>query len=221
VIRVVGPEAEGRDAVWLLKRLERRAILEAEWSYAAEGGPLYRLWEPTDFLRESAEHLAPGRALDLACGTGRDAVFLASLGWEMTAIDVLPDALERGRDLERRYRAGGAPIHWLRVDLETGASQLAGQWDLVTMFRFLHRPLFARLPELLAPGGTVLMETFTTEHRARYGKPGQDAHVLRVGEARTLVGPLRVRHCSESWRGPVRTARLWAERADEKVRSKK
>ena len=52
--------------------------------------PANRNWEPEPLLVEAAEFLAPGRALDLACGTGRNALYLVSLGWRVTAVDRSP-----------------------------------------------------------------------------------------------------------------------------------
>lgn len=174
----------------------------------------WRLWRPTEFLTCVAPWIRPGRALELACGAGRDAVFLASLGWSVVAVDHLPDALDRGRDLARRYLPpdAAARIEWRRDDIEADAFAPGAPYELVTGFRFLHRPLLPKLGDWLAPGGVLLWETFTTEHRARFGKPSSDAHVLRASELLGLVGPLPVVHHSERDRGQAHTARLLARR---------
>lgn len=169
-----------------------------------------RLWRPTAFLEEVAPQLTPGAALELACGSGRDAVYLASLGWRVTAIDVLPDALALGRDLERRYAPGAHPIEWGSLDLERPPLALPRAVRLVTIFRFLSRPLIAELRAGLTPGASVLCETFTEAHRERWGKPGRSHLVLQSGELRTLFDGWDVRHVSEAWRGRAHTARVWA-----------
>lgn len=177
--------------------------------------PPTRLWRPTEFLACVAPWLGAGRALELACGAGRDAVFLASLGWSVVAVDHLTDALERGRDLARRYLPPEfqSRIEWRRADIESPDFDPGERFELITGFRFLHRPLFERVREWLVPGGVLLWETFTETHRSRYGKPASDAHVLAAGELRRLSGALDVIHSSEAERGAAHTARLFARRA--------
>ena len=171
-----------------------------------------RLWHPTAFLEETLPHVQPGRALDLACGVGRDAVFAASAGWQVTAVDVLPDAVERGRALEGRYSSQVAPIRWIVADLERASTRLTGIYDLIFGFRYLHRPLFTRLADSLAPGGSLLWETFTTLHRARHGRPSRAERVLEPSELLHVLEGWKTAHYSEAWRGGRHTARVWAIR---------
>lgn len=126
-----------------------------------------RLWRPSPFLMEATDAVnalaPPGagaarrRALDLACGTGREAVFLALAGWDVDAIDVLPDALARADDLARR---SGVTIRTIRQDLRRQTSLPREAYDLVTVFRFLHRPLLPAIAGAVAPGGFLVYETF-------------------------------------------------------------
>lgn len=173
-----------------------------------------RLWTPSALLAELTPSPRPGggRALDAACGSGRDAVFLASLGWRVLGVDVLPDALERAQALANRCASAIEPVEWSIVDLEREPPQWSGQFDLITMFRFLHRPLFVRLLEWLRPGGVLVFETFTTVHRARHGRPARDAHVLEPGELAGLLRDYRVEHLDEGWRDGAHTARAIARR---------
>jgi len=211
-LSVVGPDGLVQDVITWLATIGRRGVaVEAPAAPPrADGCEAGRLWEPSAFLSEMLPHLPRGAALELACGTGRDAVFLSSCGWDVTAVDVLPDALSRAREMAARYASALRPIRWLEVDLETEVPEFARAFDLITAFRYLHRPLFARLHEWLRPGGRVLYETFTTVHRARYGKPSRAAHVLRPGELRELLAGFEIRHHSEAWRGQAHTARVWA-----------
>jgi tellurite methyltransferase len=205
---------------------------------ASAANEIGRLWEPSALLEETAAQLRPGSALDLACGSGRNPVFLAGCGWEATAIDILPDALARGRELERRYAKGWTPISWVCADLRagetakrTGETLVAHQpvpppsdwpgpgrrFDLITIFRYLDRALLSRLGDWLEPGASVVVETFTTLHRERHGRPKRAAHVLKPGELKELLQPLAsrmlLRHYSEAWRGDEHTARLWLSAA--------
>ena len=134
-----------------------------------------RLWQPSPGL--SAVKLERvGRALDLGCGTGRDAVFLAMRGWQVTAVDHLPDALERAQSLAELH---GVALDLRRIDVEREPLP-EGAFDLVTAFRYL--PDLQRMARALAPGGTMIVETFTDRERARTGKP-KDARLVLPAEA--------------------------------------
>ncbi len=211
-ILVDGPAPWAEQAVaWLASR-GRRAVLKQGFSYAGEGpaAAIGRLWRPNSFLAEVLPQLTPGRALDLACGTGRDAVFTASCGWQVTAVDILPDALERARRLAAACAPAIEPIEWVQADLEHEPLSFAPDFDLIFFVRYLHRPLLRRLVEWLKPGGSLVCETFTTLHRERHGRPVRDEHVLQPGELPTLLAGLEIRHFSEAWRGTAHTARVWA-----------
>ncbi len=214
-LTVAAVGAPAKRAVRWLRDQERAAELSDEFEYAIERSDPAgcRLWEPSAFLAECARSLTPGRALELACGVGRDAVYLASLGWDVLAVDLLADALERAEALRKRY-APDAKLHLQIVDLEAESPDFASAWkerfDLISVARYLHRPLLARFPGWLRPGGSLIYETFTVEHRARHGRPARDAHVLQPGELAKCVPDLRVVHVSEAWREDGHTARLWA-----------
>lgn len=211
-VEVAGPEPCATEAMTWLAEAGREAILAGGWEFAPPGTPNGRLWKPNDFLAEVAALLSPGTALDLACGTGRDAVYLASLGWEITAVDHLPDAIDRGRDLARRYlgEAAARRITWLCQDL--GAAPIAQTADLVSMFWFLDRHLIRSVPGLLNCGGSFVMETFTSIHRERFGKPRTESFVLKPGELAHLLPELEIQSCEEAWHGERHSARYWAKR---------
>jgi SAM-dependent methyltransferase len=225
LLPVVGPAEVAVQAVAWLGQNGRRARLRPAWEYAArpDSTLIGHLWRPTEFLAEvlpqlSASHQAESDApatrtrgaLDLACGTGRDAVFLAAHGWHVTAVDLLPDALDLARALAARYAPAIQPIEFVQIDLEADPATIQQQFDLIVVFRYLHRPLFTRFRSWLAPGGSLLCETFTTVHRARRGKPASDAHVLKPDELRELAQGLEIVDISEAWRSHAHTARLWA-----------
>lgn len=173
-------------------------------------GPAARLWRPSPFLEEMLPRLAPGRALDLAAGHGRDAVFLALHGFEVEAWDHAPEALEAARGLAGR---NGVRIETVVCDLEREAHRLpGGRYRLVTCFRFLHRPLFPWIERALAPGGRLLYETYRSGQE-RFGKPLRPQHLLRAGELAAAFPLLEVEHYAEREPagGPV-TARLLAVR---------
>jgi len=209
---VVGPEPLVRDVVAWLTRVGRRAT--AVGAPVPDAAPsdseIGHLWQPSAFLAEMLPRFTPARALELACGTGRDAIFMSSHGWDVTAVDVLPDALALAQELSERYAPALRTVEWLELDLEVGPVRFERVFDLITVVRYLHRPLFARLRQWLRPGGSILCETFTTVHRQRYGRPARDAHVLEPGELPELLVDFEIRHHSEEWRGRAHTARVWA-----------
>lgn len=122
------------------------------------------LWsgQPNSVLITEAADLAPGTALDVGCGEGADAIWLAQRGWRVTAIDISTVALERGAAHARE--AGGdlaQPISWLHVDV-TNWVPPASTYDLVSA-QFLHAPkiqrqtLHQRLAASVAPDGSLLL----------------------------------------------------------------
>jgi SAM-dependent methyltransferase len=172
-----------------------------------------RLWRPNAFLECVEGGLRRGDALDVACGVGREAVFLASAGWQVTGLDWLPDALERAEDLRRRY-APETVIRWVNHDVES-RPDVSGAFDLVTSFFFLDRRFLGRIGNLLRAGGHAVVETFTRLHRERHGKPNRERFVLELGELPSLVPDLEVVSFDEGWRPDGRhTARLWARKSE-------
>jgi SAM-dependent methyltransferase len=105
------------------------------------------------------------------------------------AVDRDEERVSRLADLARRLRL---PLDAATVDLEADGVDLGdGEYDLVLVFRFLHRPLFPSLARALRPGGVLLYETFTRE-QARHGRPTNPDFLLDPGELPRLVAPLEV-----------------------------
>ena len=140
-----------------------------------------------DFLVEQRGLLpAGGRALDVAMGTGRNALYLASLGYEVTGIDVSGVAVERCRAEAERL---GLRVEAVQADL--GSYQIPrAAYDVVIDFYFLQRDLAPALAAALRPGGVLVFESFTTEQRRFGWGPAQDDFLLRPGELRTLFAGL-------------------------------
>jgi rhodanese-related sulfurtransferase len=145
---------------------------------------------PSSWLLQNADLLPPqGQALDVACGFGRHALYLAANGLEVTAIDRDAGRIERLRAAAARL---GLPVDARVVDLEAGAFDLgADRYALVLVIHYLHRPLFPAIGAALAPGGLLLYETFT-EAQASRGRPSSPEHLLKAGELSRLVAPLEV-----------------------------
>ena len=142
---------------------------------------------PTDFLVEHRRLLPPQeKALDVAMGSGRNALYLASLGYEVTGIDVSGVAVERCRAEAGRR---GRRVEAVQADLES--YQLPREaYDVVIDFYYLQRDLAPALVAALRPGGVLVFESFTTEQRRFGWGPMQDDFLLRPGELRSLFAGL-------------------------------
>jgi SAM-dependent methyltransferase len=125
-----------------------------------------------------------GRVLDVACGRGRNALFLANSGWNVHAIDRNSALLSQ--------LAGAERVTTEVVDLESGTPFLGHRsYDAVIVFNYLHRPLMPAIVDAVADGGVLIYETFTSDQALR-GHPKNPAFLLCVGELPALVAPLRV-----------------------------
>jgi len=120
-----------------------------------------RVWSgnPNPQLVARVADLPPGRALDIGCGEGADAVWLAARGWQVTAVDVSPVALQRAA--AHADEAGVEGIEWLHHDLMSG-EPLPGGFDLVSA-QFMHVPrgifeeFHRRLGAAVGAGGSLLV----------------------------------------------------------------
>jgi SAM-dependent methyltransferase len=124
------------------------------WNRRWREGGLHCHDDPVDILAAELAALAPGRALDLGCGAGRSAIWLAERGWHVTGVDFADAAL--GLAEER-----GPDIDWVLADLREYQPEPAS-YDLALLL-YLHvpagerRPILARAAGALAPGGTMLV----------------------------------------------------------------
>ena len=121
-----------------------------EWNLRYRSGEDIDL-TPATLLVDAAAGLIPGRALDLACGAGRNAFWLAEHGWDVTAIDGAEEAIH----LVQKHDPN---IDARVLDLESDAPLPFedGSFDLVVILYFLHRPLFAEAERVLRPGGIIV-----------------------------------------------------------------
>jgi len=140
------------------------------------------LWslEPNRFVVEVCEGLAPGRALDLAAGEGRNALWLAARGWDVTALDFSPVAVERAR---QRARAAGVALRAEVADVVDGWHPDPASADLVVI-AYLQLPaadltgVLRRSATALAPGGTLVLVAHDRRNlREGHGGPS-DPEVL-------------------------------------------
>lgn len=141
---------------------------------------IFQQLEPAPWVCRFAPLItAGGEVLDLACGGGRHARHLASLGYRVEAVD---------RDESQLSRfAGTSGVTTRLADLEGGPWPYFGrQFDGIVVTNYLWRPLMPQLMACLAEGGTLIYETFMAGNE-RFGKPSNPEFLLRPGELIDLV----------------------------------
>jgi tellurite methyltransferase len=147
---------------------------------------------PSSWLLENADLLTsvPGRrALDVACGRGRHAFWLAAAGFTVHATDRDEEAIGFVNSEARRL---GVPVTGEVRDIEAhGVSFGHEAYDVIVVVHYLHRPLFPALVSALCPHGLLFYETFTVD-QAQRGKPSNPDYLLLHGELERLVAPLDV-----------------------------
>lgn len=152
--------------------------------------------QPASFLREILESerwsIIPGRALDVATGQGRNAIFLAERGFDVTAIDISPVALNKGR---RRAAQRAFSISWQQADLEP-IDLPAAAYDLVVNINYLQRSLIARIKSAVKSGGHIIFETYLIDQQT-VGHPKNPAYLLGHNELLELFRDFRVLYYHE------------------------
>ena len=125
-----------------------------KWQSMYETGRYEARTLPTPLLEQWLPSLPRGRALDIACGVGRNALRLAEAGYRVTAVDIAPAALGRAR---AAAAARGLEVDWQTADLDD-FQPAAAAFDLVVCARYVNRRLMPRLSAALAQGGWLLFE---------------------------------------------------------------
>ena len=152
-------EGRGREKVLpLVLDPAQLAALPGRW--LARGPGRRHLWRPPHWLSRHLDLLPPpaaGPVLDLGCGSGRAAVFLAGLGYRVTGLDWQPEALDMGRALAAQL---GVRVSFHQVDLRNPEVVPAGPWAVICNFRFLQRDLLQNFAPWLSPAGVALVSTF-------------------------------------------------------------
>jgi len=156
----------------------------------------------------------PRTALDLACGAGRNALWLARQGFETTAVDFSSDALQLVSD---RAAESSISIETREVDLEAeGADLGAEQYDLITVIQFLYRPLFDAIERALKPGGLLVFKTYTVDQLLFEDGPRNPLYLLDHNELLERFARFRVLRYEERQDG-AGTAALLAQKPGEQA----
>eukprot|EP00026_Physarum_polycephalum_P011762 Phypoly_transcript_12005.p1 GENE.Phypoly_transcript_12005~~Phypoly_transcript_12005.p1 ORF type:complete len:296 (-),score=23.45 Phypoly_transcript_12005:61-948(-) len=177
------------------------------WSYTTSKGwtesgyKSKRLWKPCPFLEEVIERIESAiltenrRAIDIACGSGRDCIYLAGRGWNILGVDNVELRLTKLHEVTAREKAhvttlcldlepdlapdlGAAEPNWEHVRASLLKNSSTG-YDLVHVARYLHRPLMPILREIIRPGGFIVYHTFMVPSM---GKPRRPRFLLNPNE---------------------------------------
>lgn len=135
-----------------------------KWEQKYASKDVSHLPEPDAWLMDRIGELTPGRALDLACGLGQNAIALAERGWKVDAVDVSSRGLEIARDCAGQRNVA---VNWICADLDDWEPETQG-YDLAVVFRFLD---WNRIPAIVTqgvkPGGILCYETFAASQLNR------------------------------------------------------
>lgn len=140
---------------------------------------------PLEPIVEAITTLKPGKALDLACGPGRHAVWLAKLGWNVDAVDGSSAALDQLRSFAKESNCTHK-INTTCTDLEVEPPVFQvpkEHYDLIINCHFLHRPLFRAIQHGVRKGGYFI----GIIHLATTTSPNQHSYLVQPGELTTLV----------------------------------
>ena len=157
----------------------------ADWDRRYRDGSYQPRQSPFSLLEQMIDRLPRGRALDIACGGGRNALFLAAHGYEVEAVDGSPEAL---RLAEERARTQGLAVRWTEADLDDYAPPQTGYAVIVNCF-YLNRPLLTRLADALADDGYIFVEQHL---RTPLPVPGNREWRLEPNELLRTFSDLRI-----------------------------
>lgn len=177
---------------------------QKKWDERYSSGDYEPRTEPSPLVELAIHYMSPGRALVLACGTGRNAMRLANAGFEIEAIDVSPVAIEMAtKEAQRR----GLEIAWRAADMNE-VELPTGRYDLITMIRYTNRDIWSALVSALRPNGWLLLEQHLQTTRDVAG-PGRDFR-LAPGELLQFFSGLRVIEYFEAFQHSERAGKMTA-----------
>jgi tellurite methyltransferase len=164
-----------------------------DWDQRYRSGD-HTIKEPSPLLRTAIANLNFGDALDVACGVGRHAIFLAELGWHVTAVDSSGVGIEI---LQQRAREAGVAVEAQLADLASGEFHIEpGAYDLVCVFYYLQRDLFSPIRAGVKPGGIVVAAIHLNDGKEN-AKPSNPAFLVERGELKELFADWEITYYHE------------------------
>ena len=173
-----------------LGKQEGRAMSDKErWNLKYEGTTYIYGREPTAFLKDKLSLLKKGKALVLAMGEGRNAVYLAENGFDVTGVDISEVGIEK---CERLAEERGVLVDSIVADL-TDYDMGTEQYDLITNFYFYDKSILPRVVDSLKPGGIFIFETYSRDHpkHSKFG-PKNPNYLVKPNELLEIFQSLRI-----------------------------
>lgn len=143
--------------------------------------------EPSQFLVENIDLLPKGHALDVAMGSGRNAIFLAGKGYLVDGVDISDEAVASAMEAARQ---AGVSITTRVTDLEKDFIIQSNTFDVIICFNYLQRSLIPRIIEGLRPDGMVVYETYIID-QVQFGRPKNHEFLLEHNELLDMFRDLR------------------------------
>jgi len=164
----------------------KETLQDLKDSYQIETGEQLRiLWQPASVVTEFSKICDKGSSnlngLDVACGAGRDSVYLAGKGWNMTSVDYSQTALDKLNSLANNNKV---IVKALLIDLEKNYAELEKtnlKFDVILFVRYLHRPMLDKIKTLIEKNGYIVYQTFL-EGSEKFGSPKNPRFLLKHGE---------------------------------------
>jgi len=163
---------------------------------------------PVTFLKDNVKLLPKGRALVLAMGEGRNAVFLAEHGFDVEGVDISEVALKKSLLLAKERGVGITPI---AADLEKYDVK-EDAYDVITCFNYLQRDLAPKMKNGLKPGGMIIFQTYTIDHLKYKRGPSNKAFLLKRNELLDMFRGMHIVYYSETDTGKKVVASLIAQK---------
>ena len=168
---------------------------------------------PAQFLAENVDLLPGGRVLDIAMGAGRNAIYLAKMGFEVEGIDISPEAITVALESAEE---GGVMIKAQVADLEKDFYIKAEAYDVIICFNYLQHSLILQIKRGLRLGGMIVYETYIVD-QAQFGKPKNPDYFLKHNELLEMFRELRcLRYREGVFEGPRAIASIIAQKVQPK-----
>lgn len=142
---------------------------------------------PSQFLIDNIDLLPRGSVLDVAMGSGRNSVYMASMGFQVEGIDISEEAIDAAKKLAHD---NNVKINAHIVNLERETFIKKNRYDVIVCFNFLQRSLIPAIKEGIRPGGVIVYETYIVD-QARFGRPTNPEYLLKHNELLDLFKEFR------------------------------
>ena len=163
--------------------------------YCVSGSVSNLLWSPSGVVKEFVKMCGSTNknlnGIDLACGAGRDSIYLARKGWKMSAVDYSKSALDKVRSLAAVNQVS---VKAIQLDLEkdfSAINALGHGFDAIVTVRYLHRPILTQLSHFINTGGYIIYQTFL-RGAEKIGSPKNPRFLLEAGELADIFSDFEI-----------------------------